>query len=287
MTWIKRLAREARSVIAWSARNLSLPADKLLAAEAFRARALLLGARLDLRNWPEGETLARAPLAIRLHGGGIAVLFRYGVAVLFAAAAEAERALRERLAPLMEHRYRSPEIEELEVRVDSGRPEGLQEGALLVQSASLERLQLVAEALSKSVLLGHYETRLSGDFDRIEPLALALERGGRMRGGTREHLKRIGALLLIESRMVGRAEIGDKPELLWDHPRLERLNAVLEDEFEIRERLAALDRKLELVARTERTLVDLISTRHSLRVEWYIVALIAVEILLTLYGMAA
>ena len=40
-------------------------------------------------------------------------------------------------------------------------------------------------------------------------------------------------------------------------------------EFEIHERLAALDRKLELVARTERTIVDLISTRHSLRVEWY------------------
>jgi uncharacterized Rmd1/YagE family protein len=85
--------------------------------------------------------------------------------------------------------------------------------------------------------------------------------------------------------MVGRAEIGDKPELLWEHPELERLNAVLEDEFEIHERLAALDRKLELVARTERTLVDLISTRHALRVEWYIVALIVFEILLTLYGM--
>jgi hypothetical protein len=37
-------------------------------------------------------------------------------------------------------------------------------------------------------------------------------------------------LLLIESRMVGRAQIGDRAE----------------------ERLAALDRKLELVARTER-----------------------------------
>jgi len=59
--------------------------------------------------------------------------------------------------------------------------------------------------------------------------------------------------------------LGDKPELLWDHPRLEGLNALLEDEFEIRERLDALDRKVELAARTERTLVDLMSTRHALR----------------------
>jgi len=259
--------------------------DKLLHSRSFRARALLLGARLDLRNWPEAETLARAPLTTRLAGSGVAVLFRYGVAVLLDATEQAEHALRERLAPLAEHRYRSPEVEELEVRIEAERPEGLQDGALVLQSAGLERLQLVAEALSKSVLLGHYEARLAADFDRIEPLALELERRGRIRGGTREHLKRIGALLLIEHRMVGRAQIGDKPELLWEHPRLEGLNALLEDEFEIRERLAALDRKLELAARTERTLVELISTRHALRVEWYIVGLIAFEILLSLYAL--
>lgn len=132
-----------------------MSADKQLHASAFRARALLLGARLDLRNWPEGETLARAPLTARLAGGGIAVLFRFGVAVLFDVPPEAEQALRERLAPLLDHRYPSLEVEELDVRVDPSRPEGLREGALLVQSASLERLQLVAEALAKSVLLGH------------------------------------------------------------------------------------------------------------------------------------
>jgi uncharacterized Rmd1/YagE family protein len=252
---------------------------------AFRARALLLGARLDLRNWPEGETLARMPLAVRLPDGGVTVLFRYGVAVLFGVAAEGEHALRERLASRIEHRYRTVEVEELEVRVDESRPEGLLEGALLVQSGTPERLQLIAEVLSKSALLGHYETRIAGDFDRIEPLALELERRGRIRGRTREHLKRIGALLLIEHRMVGRAEIGDKPELLWEHPELERLYALLETEFEIRERLAALERKLDLAARTVRTLVDLIDARHSLRVEWYIVILIVVEILLTLYDL--
>ena len=256
-----------------------------LHASSFRAQALLLGARLDLRKWPETETLARAPLTTRLPDGAMAVLFRYGVAVLFGASAETERALRERLVPLIEHRYHRPDVEELEVRVEAARPEGLQDGALVLQSASLERLQLVAEALAKSAVLAHYEARFAADFERIEPFALELSRSGRIRGTTREHLKRIGALLIIEERMVGRAEIGDKAELLWDHPRLEGLNALIEDEFEIRERLAALDRKLELAARTERTLVDLMSARHALRVEWYIVGLIAFEIALSLYRM--
>jgi uncharacterized Rmd1/YagE family protein len=225
------------------------------------------------------------PLAARVPGGGMAVFFRYGVAVLFGVPAEAEKALLKRLEPLMTHHYRRHEAEQIQIRIDPGRAEGLHENALVLGEASLERLQLIADVLSKSVLLSHYETRLSSDFDRIEPLALELERRGRIRGRTREHLKRIGGLLLIEHRMVGRAEIGEKPELLWEVPALERLHALLEAEFEVSERLAALERKLDVAGRTVRTLADLIGARHALRVEWYIVALILVEILLTLYAM--
>jgi required for meiotic nuclear division protein 1 len=263
-----------------------LSADKRLPAGQFKARALLIAARLELRSWPESEVVARAPLALHASGGGIAVLFRHGVVVLFGVSAQNEKALCDRVAALAVHRYPSVEAEELEIRIEESRVEGVIENALVLHSAGLERLQLIAAVLSKSLLLSHYETRLAGDFDRIEPLALELDRRGSIRGGTRAHLKRIGGLLLMEHRMVGRAEIGEKPELLWEHPRLERLHALLEDEFEIRERLAALDRKLELAARTERTLIDLISTRHALRVEWYIVALIVIEIILTLYNMA-
>lgn len=262
-----------------------MESSAILSASVLQARALLLGRRLDLRAWPESETLARLPLASRLPEGGVAVLFRYGVVVLFGAGADSERALNARLAALVELPYASVEREELAVRVEPDRPEGLLEGALVVQSLGLEKLQLIADVLSKSALLGHYEARIAADFDRIEPLALELERTGRLGGGSRAHVKRIGALLLIESRMVGRAEIGEKPELLWEHPELERLYASLETEFEIRERLAALERKLDFVARTVRTLLDLIRAKHSLRVEWYIVGLIVVEILLTLYEM--
>jgi uncharacterized Rmd1/YagE family protein len=225
------------------------------------------------------------PLAVRAPGGGIAVLFRHGVAVLFDVAPEAERALRQRLAPLVENPYQSVEEETLALRVEPGRAEGLVDGTLMLQSGGVAQLQLVADVLSKSSLLAHYETRLAAEFDRIEPFALQLERRGGNPGSTREHMKRIGALLRMEQRMVGRAEIGDKPELLWEHPELERLNALLEAEFEVHERLKVMERKLELAGRTVRTLVDLINARHSLRVEWYIVALIVVEILLTLYGM--
>jgi uncharacterized Rmd1/YagE family protein len=90
-------------------------------------------------------------------------------------------------------------------------------------------------------------------------------------------------LLLVERRIVGRAEITEKPDVLWDNPFLEGLFVRLEGEFEIGEPHTAIERKLNLISSTVHTVLELVSSRHALRVEWYIVILIVFEIFLTLY----
>jgi uncharacterized Rmd1/YagE family protein len=83
--------------------------------------------------------------------------------------------------------------------------------------------------------------------------------------------------------MVGRVEVGEKPDVLWEQPGLNRLFSRLEDEYELSERRTALERKSDLIARTVEMLVDLLQNKRALRVEWYIVALIVFEIILTPY----
>ena len=63
----------------------------------------------------------------------------------------------------------------------------------------------------------------------------------------------------------------EKPDALWDRPDLERLYARLEDEYELKERVDALNRKLAVVAETANTLADIIDTRRSLRLEIIVV----------------
>ena len=87
--------------------------------------------------------------------------------------------------------------------------------------------------------------------------------------------------LLSEHNLVGRVEVIDKPEIIWEHPNLERLYLRLEDEFEIRERHLALERKLDLVSHTAQTVLEVLQSRRSLRLEWYVVLLILVEICLS------
>lgn len=50
-------------------------------------------------------------------------------------------------------------------------------------------------------------------------------------------------------------------------------------------RHTAIERKLGLISRTSHTLLELLSGRHTLRAECYIVILIVFEILLSLYAL--
>jgi uncharacterized Rmd1/YagE family protein len=247
-----------------------------------KARALLLGDRLDLKLFKIADCLATTPLTLEVDAdGGIAVLFRYGVVVFFGVKGMDEVRFIESLWPMLTNRYAAPETDELEIR--SGRSSiGVQSGAVTLDEITLEKLQIIADAMSKNLMLSLYENKVGGEFDRIEPLAQELATHGRVSAGSRKLLSKIGSMLLIEHRMVGRAEVGDKPETLWNFPQLEGLYASLEDEFELRERQAALERKLGLIADTAQTLADVWDNKQLHKLEWYVIGLILFEIVISL-----
>lgn len=251
----------------------------------FKARAVLLADRIDLRAWKAEERLASNPLTVAVAGGGAAVLFRYGVVVFFDVTPAEEAAFIEQISRLVGGALPTPETEEVEIRVDPRAHEGMQGDGILLANDEVERLQIVSDILAKSVVLALYEARIAGSFEIVEPLAVELERHGRIAGRPKALARHIGGMLLSEHLMVGRFAVAEKPELLWDRPDLEGLYIRLEDEFEIKERREDLTRKLDLIGRVVQTLMQLQEARHSLRLELYIVILIVVEILLTIYDL--
>src|SRR5216683_1298838 len=184
------------------------------------AHAMHVGDRINTMNL-EGEILSAVPLAIRVNKTGIAVLFRYGVAVLIGLSPEDETGFLERLKP-----------------------------------------------------------RIGGKLTRFEEetaiIALAGEAEDQVQAG--------GPIQLRDMSPERLLVIAD---VLWDRPDLERLYARLEDEYELKERVDTLSRKLAVIAETANTLADIIDTRRSLRLELIVVVLIAFEIVITFYQIYA
>lgn len=245
------------------------------------AKAMLVGERIDLRALGNTQRLGGGPLAIQVRGGGLAILFRYGAVVFFDVQPLEEDEFLRQLKPRITQTSVEREQEQLTLRIDPEAKEVFEGTTVLIKDFSEERLQIVADVLAKSVVLARYEAVVSQQFDRIEPLAANLENQGNWRQEARELLRHLGSSLLMEHQMVGRVQVDDTPDILWDRPDLERFFARLRDEFEIPERFTALNRKLELISRTVETVLDLLQTSRSYRVEWYIVLLIIFEIVLT------
>ena len=250
--------------------------------ETIQARATFVGQRLDLRVFENTTQLAALPLTVSAGSHGVAVLFRYGVIVFFGLqSAEIISFLDDVRSLIIEH-FSAPESGQVELVLSPAEPEGMKQGRIRVQDFSLQRLQIVADVMAKSVVLGHYETSLAQHFDRIEPVAASLNQGIRAGPKGRELLQHIGDVLMIEGKMIGRVEVSEKPELIWDYPEHERLYLRLGDEYELSERHIALERKLALISKTAETVLSITQAKHTLRVEWYIVFLILIEIVITL-----
>lgn len=251
--------------------------------ETILARASIIGERLSLKTLDRAQLLATNPLIIRAGATGCAVLLRYGVMITFDLTADEEDALLETLRPHIVEPIESNISEELAIAFRPQAKERLEGNVLWLQEYSAERLQIVAEALGKSVVLNYYEVEIADIFQSIKPFTIGIQ-GKNMRSPKEEDLlSYIGGTLLIQQKMFGIVEVGEKPDPVWDDPTLDRLYLRLEDEYELRERLVILEQKLALISRTVETSLNLLQRNSSHRVEWYITILIVVEIGLAIY----
>lgn len=244
------------------------------------ARARHLGGRIQVREVPERTSLSSAPFTFAAHDGGYFVVLRFGAFVSVGTSPEEEAQFLDVVRPLVVDPQPTTAEETVEVTLDPGEDEGvLPDGRLQLKTLDAERAQVVAHVLGKSALLTYYEERVSSVVDRVEALAAQLQ-DATVPASSKDLVREIGEALLIRTRMVGRVEVSEKPEMTWDDPELDRLYGRFATEFELRDRDRALSRKLELISDVAGTYLELLDTRKSRRLEWYIVVLIVVEILL-------
>lgn len=252
-------------------------------APAVRARALLLGERLDHRGLPREGAPAADPVPLATPEGFTAFAFRWGAVVFIGATAAQEAAIVEMLRPHLTNALPKP-VEEAATILPGAEQDGVDpDGAIRLRDLAVPRLAVVADALAKSAALAHQEVLLTEALDRLEPVVTTLRKEGRLAASSRALQRQIGHALSARSRTTARVGAEEKPEILWDHPALERLHARLADEYELKERSAALDRKLALIGDTTEGVLTLLHGRRALGLEIAVVVLVGIEVVFTLW----
>lgn len=252
-------------------------------AKRMHVKARFVGTRITVRPSSRPEVADLAPSVERTAGNTVAMLFPFGVVVAFDMSEAEEEAYLQSLSSKIQGRFDEAQTEMYQLEIDPGRPElADSEGTIFLHEASTDRFQVVAHALAKSVVLAHYEERVAPVMAHVEQFAEQLC-AGKNTIRHAEVLREIGDVLRIRASTVGRAEVAEKPDITWEDSELDRLYERLASELELRERDRALSRKLDLISTASEVYLDLLHNRQGIRVEWYIVALIVVEIVLSLY----
>jgi uncharacterized Rmd1/YagE family protein len=256
--------------------------------QSLHVRALQLGERIDLKGLERDDAFSKSPLAFRAGTNGTAILFKSGTAVFIDMSPVEEEDLIDTLGPRITDALseRETEAAKLVVKPEDDELIGAT-GAIQLKSADNNRLLLVGQALAMSTALAWDEKRISKSFESVSGIAGELQAGKLPQAHQAQLLKQIGEAMSVQQRLAGRVDLDDKPDVLWDHPGLERFWAKLVEEYDLPQRNRALSRKLEVIHQTAGTITDLISTRTGHRLEWYIIVLILFEIVLGLYDRVA
>lgn len=252
-------------------------------AGVVRAKAISVGDQIAMKRVDHEGLMAVSPLTLAVGDNGCVVLFRYGVAVFLNVSAADEDDFLAQLRPYIKDVEFNGETEEVDIFIEPEGMEGFVNNHVQIRHLSIERLQIIADILAKAVTLNEYELHVSRVLEEIQPMADSLRTRGKSGKHGKEMMKHIGNTLHILHKTVGRVEVTEKPELIWEHPELERFYLRLADEYELSERHYALENKLRLISMTAETVLDLLQHKSTLRVEWYIVILIVLDILLHIY----
>ncbi len=254
--------------------------------KSVRIAGHLLGERIDAKAivLPGYQSVMQTPRIFEAPDGSRVAIFRFGAVVIAQAEDSSSTTVPSEVLSHVVGSFDGRETEVVFVTIgDAGAPAGQGE-QLVLNDFSVERFSIVASALAKSVALARDEQLIHAVFEKLEPFARELSKSSGRKLGPSASLKLLGDALLAQHRMVGRVEVHEKPEILWDRPDLVRLHARLDDEYELSERARELGRKLKVVEESARAIAEVADAYISRRLEIAIVALIMLEIGLSLYG---
>lgn len=251
--------------------------------------AAYVGERIDPRSFADrfpDRLPGRDPVMTRSGEEGWVAVFRDGVVVFFDVPEGERSRIVADLEPDVVRAFEAVETEEAILLVEPDGDEGVDaRGTIVVRAMDAPRVQIVAAVLAKSTALAHYEREVGMRFDRIEPLTRSLHEGAHPGRGHRRLMAQLGGTLLTQARVMGRHEVVEKPDVTWNAPELDRLYARLASEYELGDRARILSGKADFVSTSIQLLIDMDRHRQSIRLEWYIVILILVEIVILVWEM--
>jgi required for meiotic nuclear division protein 1 len=251
------------------------PVELVLQADYFEGQ-------IDIRSFrtrhPHYPVISSNPLVLEPELGSWIYVERFGAVVFWNCS---ESLVQTFLGDLQELPGAGPRIgsthDSLAVHVGADE-ETVGFSAVWLKELSLDKLKIISLALAQSVALDYFENSVSSAMARFQPAVRSMREEGKLRLVHKEVLMLVGFAMEIRSVVLENLTLFDDPPESWESESLAHLDSALFDQFDLEERINAINQKLAYLKDAGSTLMEVLTNRKSVRLEWIVIILIFVEI---------
>lgn len=152
-----------------------------------------------------------------------------------------------------------------------------------IESSNPILLFALSQGMAQSIKLASFETHALSTINATSYIPKSLAERGDIRLSRRDIAKIRGQLFLTKSDIILNYDLFDTPDFFWEYPEYEDYYRIVAKYLEIPPRTEVLSKKLETIHELFEMLADEQKHRHSSRLEWIIIWLIALEIGMTIF----
>lgn len=258
--------------------------SRVVSAEAY-AFASRFSLR-DVASWISTSArevrTSKTEIYFELDEGGSVYAFDFGALVFFNVVDKKREALVRVLDAHLKNEPHPPLRESVLVEIRPSAPIEVTFDRVVVPDINATSSAVIATVLAQSVCIDYYDEDVQGILKRIGTIAGEVAQRGKPAGNTRDLVKFIGAAIASQVEIIAAISLLDKPDLTWENEAADRLHDKLRHNLEIPERHKALEAKLSTIRESLSTLMDLAQTRRMLALEASVVALIVLELVVSL-----
>jgi uncharacterized Rmd1/YagE family protein len=176
----------------------------------------------------------------------------------------------------------APRREEFRLLPGEGEP-AFGPGEIRVRPGSPEALRIVMLYTGRSLALDYYEEVAKTLLREPEAFVQELEKTGRLKPSRKTVLRYIGRTMEARARVIDTLHAFEAPAPGWDDEYLDRLDRGMNRAFDIEIRFKAIRDQLDVAKENLDIFSGLLQHRESMRLEWIIIALFAIEVVRVLF----
>ena len=140
----------------------------------------------------------------------------------------------------------------------------------------------ISHGIAQSLKLSQIEDEVVAKIKNLSHIPKMLSEQGKIKESKKNISKLRGQLYELKAKVNFNFSLLDKPEFFWENPEYDSIYTSTAEYLELIQRIEVLNKKMDVVDELLAILADELNHRHSSKLEWIIIWLIAIEFLIFL-----